>query len=387
METESLRPSNSSGLETVVKRTSRLITIEPVIILYGLFQSWTQGLYPVSLFDNKIERENIINTSHLELPCHEPNATDFLEADRIQSEASNFALYLNLALVIPGLFSTVILSSLSETRGRKFMMSIPLIGAFLRMLIFLLVSVFNWPIAVLLLGSLIDGICGMSSTMLMLCYTYLTDITALQQRSLRLALLSFLSSIATVISEISVGYCIKYLGYVWTFLILISILAVNFLYVILILPESFAVGQPLQIQCCRPTDTRAYLSSLWRPFIRMLNLYMKDDGSGRRWKLRFTCVLLLLVGSIQLGQSPIHTLFMLAYPLCFTSVLIGYYNCCSYLVTNITSVVAIKLFVARIGDLGLIFVGCLFGISFQLVYGFSFNKISVFLGRCMSSYS
>ena len=182
-------------------------------------------------------------------------------------------------------------------------MTIPLIGAFVRMLIFLLVSVFDWPIAVLLLGSLIDGICGMSCTMHMLCYTYLTDITALQQRSLRIALLSFISSIATIISEIGVGYCIKYLGYMWTFLIIISIIAVNFLYVILILQESIPVGQPLQVQCSRPTDTRSSLSLLWKPFVRMLNLYMKDDGSGIRWKLRFTCVSLTTSWSCSAGPG------------------------------------------------------------------------------------
>jgi len=97
--------------------TRRKISIEPVHFLYWLYMSGSMPL--VSQFvHHKIQLG--YNISELVLPCTDSqNSTNSELADKIQSESSTWLLYLNVAAMIPGIVSTILLSAYSERRGRK----------------------------------------------------------------------------------------------------------------------------------------------------------------------------------------------------------------------------------------------------------------------------
>lgn len=368
----------------VLPRVHRCITVEPVQFLYWLYMSASIPL--ISQFvHHQVEKK--YNASHISLPCSDRirNSSDYELADRIQSDASNWLLYLNLCAMIPGLLSTVILSAYSEHRGRKFVMMLPLIGAFLRVVTCFVVFIIDLPIAVLIVGAVLDGMLGMSCTMLMLCFSYLADITDRSQRSLRVVLLELCAGLAFIVSNLGIGYAIFYLGYTWTFAIIIGIIVLNFVYVACFLEESLVLETSIQGLSERGSHVvgarQSYSRSIFQPFLLMVRLYMTEGRYKRLWELRLTAVILGVVSIVQLGRMPVQTLFMLAYPLCCNSVVIGYFYSCSYLVTNFTNVIMTKLFAGKLGDLGLMFIGCLFGITFQLVFGFSFNILMLFMGR------
>src|SRR5579872_5106271 len=108
-----------------------------------------------------------------------------------------------------------------------------------------------------------------------------------------------------------------------------------------------------------------------------VRFYTTDDGTQRLWKLRLFLLLMFIIGVIEQSRT-VQTLFILAFPLCLPSIMIAYYWCWAYFLMHSSNVVTTKFLAARIGDLGLAAIGCLFGISYQLVFGFSFNTVMLF---------
>jgi hypothetical protein len=85
------------------------------------------------------------------------------------------------------------------------------------------------------------------------------------------------------------------------------------------------------------------------------------------------------VSALQMGRTDVQTLFMLAPPLCFTSIWIGYFYAVAYFVMNLCMLVFTHLVVKRMGDLWPIVVGLLSGAGYMLMFSLATNRIELFL--------
>ena len=76
-----------------------------------------------------------------------------------------------------------------------------------------------------------------------------------------------------------------------------------------------------------PKDPTARFFTLSH-YKQIYNLYMRDDGTRRRWKLQLSLLILFLICIPQVGNGQVLTFFQLDSPICFTSVDIGLWNVC-----------------------------------------------------------
>lgn len=272
---------------------------------------------------------------------------------------------------------TVLLGGYSDATGRKVALVPPLIGAAVRLVLFIVIVFFDLHPGFLILASICDGLGGGMCAMFMASLSYVASITSHRSRSRRIVVVEYSAGLAVVTSNLSMGYAIHVLGYAWTFVVLIGILFIALCYVVFILRETEPVS-------AITADQAKFLTA--EHFRRVLALYVKDDTAGleRHWKLRFTFLLVGMTSAIQVGGIDTETLFMLSAPLCFTAVWIGYFYAAEHFVKSLTTLVLTHVFVRHAGDLILVFVGLVFGAGYELMFGLSTNRVMLFMGKYMS---
>jgi MFS family permease len=275
-------------------------------------------------------------------------------------------------LQIPSIFSTILLGGYSDHAGRKAAIIPPIIGAACRLMVFMFAFALNLHPAYLLISSVIDGIGGGTSTMLMACSAYISDVTDSQNRSMRIVIFQVCAGIALSASLIGLGYAIEILGYMWTFVILVGVLLLSLIYTVFILPETIN----------RPPEDQSVTFFNAKHFTRLLTLFVtnnEDHVTKRHWKLHFALVVVFLVSAVSMGRNDVQTLFMLAPPLCFTSIWIGYFYAVAYIITNMFMLVFTRLVVKRMGDLWPVVIGLLSGAGYMLMFSLATSRIELFL--------
>lgn len=304
--------------------------------------------------------------------CQNSSASDSTE-NEVGAETARWLLYMNIAALIPALFSTIFLGGLSNRVGRKAVLLMPLIGGALRMFIFVIVFTLRLNVAFLLLSAIVDGCFGMSCSMLMACFSYASDVTTHMQRSIRIVLLQVCSGFALITSSLATGFLIKAVGFEWMFVILLAILAITFCYIVFVVKESLVLPTHPEPEGLCSQFVDAMTSTLY--------LFVRDDGMNRRRCLLVALFVGFLVSFVQIGRTDTQILYLFSFPFCFNSVWIGYYSAAFYLVVNVFMILATWTLVRYVGDIGLVFLGTMFGVVYELVFGFAVSTLMVFLGR------
>lgn len=351
--------------------------IEPVQFLYSLYLAGSMSLFNQSvrfLVQNSRDPAGADPSAPAgRTSCRNgSSAADAREDAEVSAEAARWLIYMNLAAVVPALFSTVFLGGFSNRVGRKLVLLLPLVGGALRLLFFIAVFTLRLSLVYLVVSSFVDGLFGMSCSMLMACFSYASDITTHQQRSIRLVLLQMCSGLALITSSLATGYVIHSLGHVWMFVFLLGILAIAFCYIVFFLQESFVPTQP--------SRDHSFLYWVVEPFVSTFAVFRRSNVPGRRCCLSVALLVSFLVGFVQLGRSDPQVLYLFSYPFCFNSLWIGYYSATFYLVVNVAMILATWTLGRFVGDIGLVFIGTFFGVAYELMFGFAVNKVMIFLG-------
>ncbi len=92
----------------------------------------------------------------------------------------------------------------------------------------------------------------------------------------RMFLIDISYQTANVVANLSIGYVIQYLGYLWAFAISAVFFLIAFLYATCLLAETVR----------RPAQRTSFWS--FAHVKRALLLYVRDDATRRRWKLQVT---------------------------------------------------------------------------------------------------
>lgn len=268
---------------------------------------------------------------------------------------------------------TVLLGGYCDaTAQRKLAVIPPLIGAAVRLWLFVIVIFFDLHPGFMILASICDGLGGGMCTMLMASFSYISTVTGSRSRSRRVVIVEVAAGFAVVISHLYVGYAIRSLGFAWTFIILLGIVFTALCYAVFILPETDSVAADA-------ADNVDFFTTKY--FRQVLSLYIKDDTGGlwRHWKLRFTLLILGLTAAMQMGGLDVETLYLLSPPRCFVAVWIGYFYATTHFAKSFTSLVVTHIFVHHVGDLILVTIGLVFGAGYMLMLGLSTNTVMLFM--------
>ncbi len=196
---------------------------------------------------------------------------------------------------------------------------------------------------------------------------YVADSSSLKDRSTCVFLVDLVFGIALFLANTGFGYVLQMAGFNAAYLALFGLEISLLLFVILVVKETVTVSP----------DVKVKLFTL-EHVIAGITVYTKRSASsGRRWKfILLLCIMIL----IQLLLSDMVTYHLLDRPLCFGATLIGFYTGLVYFVSAVGGTVCMVIFGSKLGDFGLLLVGCLSVILFQSLLPVYNNETEIFLG-------
>lgn len=365
-ETVPLITRQTQPLQTKVKeKPRRLITVEPALVAFFVAVTAGNPINQQYLYSRFAEDLNYTTEAS-------ENVTGCGENEnvppQVQALASRWSILLIATDLLPSLVTTVILGAYSDKAGRKKAMIPPVVGLTIRGLFSLLVVTFRLPLALLVIGTTIDGCLGGTFTMMMASLAYIADVTTVKQRPLRILAVEIFSGLGQTAANIGAGYLLKALGFTYPYIVILAIDIFTLLYVIIFIEETVP----------KDPNTKLFACSNIR---KGLGVVCKKTTDNRRWKIISSFVIFFLVSVLDFGVIEIITFYVLNPPLCWNSVLIGYFNSYTYVIQTIGSLVFLKLFFRCLGEYGLVVLSCLSGVGYYILLAESTTTLMVFLGE------
>jgi PCFT/HCP family folate transporter-like MFS transporter 1/3 len=325
---------NDSRVRT--RRPWRRVVVEPIMLLYCLAQDGNGPLLEQYIYSRFKRGFPILdNVSHADTgsDCHDINTTDpvYIATQSVQSETSRLQMFMSVSSLLT-IITALIYGAFADIKGRKPILFLPCLAAAGKFTMNSLIVYFDWPIYMVLIGQVIDGLCGGYSTFLVAVYAYLADTTTPDDRGMRIVLADAIMAIAIAVSNLVVGYALDNIGFLYTYVILICLIALAIIGVIFFVPETMDKDKQ-----------NRNTFSLWVSVKTIYSIFT-DKHNSRHIKI-FLIILAFFLCNIPLdSRSSIQLLFVMNIPLCWGPVMIGIYFGVSGLATEISGVVAAKLF-------------------------------------------
>jgi PCFT/HCP family folate transporter-like MFS transporter 1/3 len=221
-----------------------------------------------------------------------------------------------------------------------------------------------------MLSSFIGGICGYFPTIILSVFSYIADITQPSQRAFRLGVVEAIAFISGMISHLSSGWWIEKTGYVAPYWLITSLHFCAFLYTIFILPES------------RQVNVKKFGEGLCQfQHIQSIIQLFQEPRNGQRWKLIYLMTATACMMLSSTGFGCVFVLYALDYPLCFNSLLIGYYLATSFFIQAVGTVLGLKYLSLFLPQTVLAQIGVLSVIASLCCTAFVRNKQLIFAGE------
>lgn len=342
------------------------LPIEIAVILY--FLSMSAGMTTLSqyVYERTAKEYNItINPS---LSCSE-NQTNIEK--QVQSATSMKMFWLNLAMMGPSIIATLFLNSYSDSVGRKLPLFLPVFGLTLHYISIFLVIYYSADMKWLYVPFLFEGFMGGAVTFIAAAFSHLSDRTTTEQRSFRIIVMEFCMGFTSALMNLLSGYIIEGLTYSFTFLLLFAIAVLCLIYLMIFVSET--VKKENQIK-----------HELWKNIRRCFRIFFMDHP--RRRKKLLVCLLLILLCAPVVTRADVITLYFRTKPLCFSRVKIGLFNFGWLISSYIGGITLTALCRDRIGDTGLILIGCLSISLSTLLNAFTTRIVEVVLVVLLSSF-
>ncbi len=346
------------------------ITVEPVIVLFLMAYSASIPLTQQLIYAIVADDYNYTNPNSTAPPTCGMNQSDaeWILQQEVQATTSKWMLIIRACETIPSIMVTLLMGAYSDKAGRKFAIVIPLIGSIFRAIWTALVLFCRLPIGLILIGAFTEGAMGGIGTLMMAAFSYIADVTTQDQRSFRIVVIEIAIALGSAISQIAIGYLIKYVHFAYSFVIILFILCLAFVYGTCIIPETIV------------NDPEAKLFDI-KLIKAIFKLYSKDDGTKRLWKLQLTVLLLFVTCVVEIGGTDVFTLYLMNTPFCWDSIKIGYIFGITMVIRNTGAICTAKIAERYIHDMALLIMAGVSAVIAFILFSLATSYVLLLIGK------
>ena len=294
----------------------------------------------------------------------------------VQTKASHWLLYLNIASGVPSILVSLFYGGLSDQLGRKLFIVLPVLGTAINAVTILLVVYFSdiLPLAFLLLGSLVSGIMGNFSIVNFAVYSYVSDVSAETGRTRHIGVLESMTYLGGTLSLVLGGLWISkshsFAAPIWC---VIACELVILVYVIIALPESWKHRRVSNYG-------RNRLQTLFKSILKNLVGYLTLLFTS--WRLAVLMMTYFVVEINFLGISDVVIFYSLGEPLCWGPTFVGFFLALKVFLNGMASLLLIPfLSIIGIPDTIIILMGLGSGAAALIIMGLSTHTWMMFLGN------
>ncbi|XP_042883936.1 solute carrier family 46 member 3-like [Penaeus japonicus] len=269
------------------------VTVEPFMLLNVLAWTLQTTLVTNLVLEKVCERRH----NHTALECQNISGLGATEEGAIQREATWLLMVQELVANLPAVLYVLVLGSWSDKYGRKLPMLLPFVGSVLATIIYMTNALLWWlPVELVVLAGIPRGLSGGLITLLMATYSYVSDLSGLQSRTLRIAFLDFTMFVGAPLGLFLSSLLFSRFGYVGVFSVSGTGFLLSVIYIVL-----------------RIEDTREHHGAkcdMVRDLFDLTNVCAtlsvatkrrKHYGRAKIFALMFAmCLLLFIIGGAQL---------------------------------------------------------------------------------------
>ncbi|CAH1778808.1 unnamed protein product [Owenia fusiformis] len=369
-----IKDDDTKADDVTQRKKQRLIVVEPVLFCLVIGALASAPLMQQYIYAELAEEMNItlVNNNDDNTQCKYVNETsvEYLNEQRVQQQTSYWMIYITITYGLPAIFSTMILGSYSDKKGRKICLILPIIGETFRSLTVALVVIFHLPLPLLLVGTFVSGSTGSFLTALAGCNAYITDTTSINGRTIRLVIMTAVLGVGQALAYIGTGYLVQISGFLYPFIGIVVILLLSLLYTVFLVPETVP-KMPKEANLIKDRVVKSVL------------IFTKDNGTNRQKVLLMLLFIFLVSSFTVVSAGEVVTLYLLNTPLCFNSTMIGVYNAVKLVLSNIIGTGLLGLLQRCVPDQWMVIVGLMSGALNALVMGFAGDVPTVFIALVM----
>uniref|UniRef100_A0A7E4VW54 MFS domain-containing protein n=1 Tax=Panagrellus redivivus TaxID=6233 RepID=A0A7E4VW54_PANRE len=208
----------------IVKRWLAAVSMEPALFLYMCSSFMKFPVFQTLLYEKSCIARYTIGA------CQDLGS--LYDDKALQKDANLLFLVSSLILVIPSIFSALILGSLSDSWNIKVPMLIPVAGLILGDLNYIIQAVYiQNNVYWLMLSDFLFGICGGYTAVIGTILAYNVKVTAVESRSERVAAFEGSIGLGSTIGLLLSGVVRQAVGYPNTFLIMMVMHVAMFFYI------------------------------------------------------------------------------------------------------------------------------------------------------------
>ncbi|XP_072046104.1 lysosomal proton-coupled steroid conjugate and bile acid symporter SLC46A3-like [Amphiura filiformis] len=291
----------------------RLITVEPAMVFF-IVAFGTMANLRGQYIRQQVAKEYGIDGDPGQASC---NGTDLNNTNsKIMAEVSDWSMYCSVAESIPAFFVVPILGAWSDQIGRKMVMLIPLVGYLIVCLLLILIVALGLDLYMFVIVSLLQGLTGGVGLFFAVSLSYIADITTKEKRLFRIVIIDMIFLLGAGVSQIGIGYFLKYEGYIPPMLMAECFVVLAFFYVI---------TPPFLAETIQRRPSSETSRSPKREMVKNMVAMFKDNSNFRRSKLGILFAVNLMIAIVGGGKVALEALYGMGEPFCWSAVDVGYF--------------------------------------------------------------
>uniref|UniRef100_A0A8W8HQN2 Proton-coupled folate transporter n=1 Tax=Magallana gigas TaxID=29159 RepID=A0A8W8HQN2_MAGGI len=351
---------------------------------FFLLTAYVNGLYTTneygySTFQNQLlPNRSIENTSEGSFCDSNTSSQAYQDEQTVQEVVSRWGVYISLAEGLPLLFSSLLLSSLSDSMGRKPFLFLGAIGVLTRQFLMTMAMVFEWNIYLFATFALIDGICGGWVIEIAISMAIIADITSAgKSRSFLIAVLSFVFGMGFSLGTFVSGYIVTEIGYEFSMAV-----------------SCGSAGLAIMIICfiqetvCKTQRKNRTFSCVGK-LKEIIRLFIKDDSSSSSsTRFRFIAAILafFFLMMAKLSTVAFEIFYLMGSPYCFSPEKISVFETVRAVLSEIVILIGIKLMQRCLMDEIIALVGTISSVALLVLYGIAPTDIYLYIAIAVGSF-
>jgi MFS family permease len=291
----------------------------------------------------------------------------------VQKAVARWNLYIAIALGVPLLFSSLLLTPLSDYMGRRPFLFLGMFGICIKELLMTLTIIFKWNVYLFIPFTSIDGICGGWVVQLAIAMSVISDLTSAgKTRSFLIAAFSFVFGVGFSLGTFVSGFIVVFLGYDYSMATASGMAALGFI-ITCFIPETLSKSEKRQqnFSCVKNIQN----------ILKFYTDESSNDLGSTRWKYITCAFSFIFVMLGRLGAFAIETLYLLDSPFCFSPEKISVFETAKLCGSEVVMLIGIKVMQHCITDEAIGFIGAISGVGGYILFGIASSPKHLYIGK------
>ncbi|XP_052766915.1 solute carrier family 46 member 3-like [Mya arenaria] len=258
------------------------------------------------------------------------NSTRYKDFHEVERQTAQWSMYVTLASMVPSFFASAIVSSYSDSVGRKFLFVLFSGSTTIRLTLCSLAIYFKWDLIWIVVAIRLDGLSGSTHTSGSAAMAYLADLTSSgHHRTMALTMNDGFQMICVTLSLVVAGVFVRQFGFLLPMIVCAGMACFAFMLTLCFLPESHG------------RQNRSEAQSVCRTLLRMTDIYTSRSFNQNKAPyliLIFCYFFQELVGT---HRTSIEILYQLGQPFCWSADKIGVFSAARHATQGLAGLVFI----------------------------------------------